>query len=514
MEPEIKQGYVPRKDIAFEQYSLALQGETRTNEEIFDDMKVLWKQNPQNCVKSTVLIRQAAGSINLPCDGLQNEAITRLYWLAANQKATFAANVACFIQAGSWKDLICLMVKDLIENTWETRKLDWLFLRSVIAAGLVNEYSVDAVKAILPSIKIASELTTDISKANNAIGKFLVIGFIGKPDKEGDFSSYKKYRKLKSHGTAEEWASVLETSVLKSIDFNRTKGKSLSMLVGRAYLQKKNLWEEYKTWINGSVEPKELLDIFKPFGLEHLATPQPDYVELAINSQFEKAVAKASKNPNVDSRTLVVRDISSSMEGAIGNTGMSSYSLAKTLAMFFAKLNIGYFNNKYLVFTNEGCAMRELNGNTASEMWQNDSEIIYSEKNSLKKISDYFGTIQGTIAEGELPRHFIVITDDNILEESEEVFKADMLAHGYSENYVNSIKILKMYVANDMTSDAVSEKFFFDVAKLTGSKYNKVKQGTEREQYVRALNQDLLRRIVVIKMKKPVQFAKKGARAE
>lgn len=510
MEQEIKQGFVPKKDMAFEQYLSALKGESRTNEVIFDDMKALWKQNPHNCVKSTVLIRQAAGSISLPCDGLQNEAITRLYWLAANQKATFAVNVAYFIQAGSWKDLICLMVKDLIENSWETRKLDWLFLRSVIAAGLVNEYSVDAVRATIPSIKIASELTTDVAKATNTIGKFLVIGFIGKPDKEGDFSSYKKYRKLKAHGTAEEWASVLEESMLKSIDFNRTKGKSLSMLVGPSYLKKKGLWEDYRTWIINSVEPKELLDIFKPFGLEHLTTPLPDYAQLTIDAQFEKVIARASKNPNIDSRTLVVRDISSSMEGAISNSGMSSYSLAKTLAMFFAKLNIGYFNNKYLVFTNEGCAMRELNGNTATEMWQNDSEIIYSEKNSLKKISDYFGTIQGTIAEGELPRHFLVITDDNILEESEETFKADMLSHGYSENYVNSISILKMHVANDMTADAVSEKFFFNIAKLTGSKYNKVKQGTERELYIQALNQDLLKRIVVIKMKKSVQFAKKG----
>lgn len=508
MEPEIKRG--PKRDIAFEQYSNALKGESRTNEDVFNDMKALWKQNPHNCVKSTVLIRQAAGAINLPCDGLQNEAITRLYWLAANQKATFAANIAYFIQAGSWKDLICLMVKDLTENKWDGRKLDWLFLRSVIAAGLVNEYSVDAVKAILPAIKIASELTTETAQAANTIGKFLVIGFIGKPDKEGDFSSYKRYRKLKAHGTAEEWTSILEESVLKDLDFNRTKGKSLSTLVGPAYLKKKGLWEDYKAWITNSVEPKELLDIFKPFGLEHLATPLPDYMQLTIDSQFEKVIARASKNPSVDSRTLVVRDISSSMEGAIGTTGLSSYSLAKTLAMFFSKLNIGYFNNKYLVFTNEGCAMRELNGNTATEMWQNDSEIIYSEKNSLKKISDYFGTIQGTIAEGELPKHFLVITDDVVEEETEESFKADMLSHGYSENYVNSISVQKMHVANDMTADVVNEKLLFDVAKLTGSKFSKAKLSTDRELYMQALNQDLLKRIVVIKMRKPVQFAKKG----
>ena len=86
-----------------------------------------------------------------------------------------------------------------------------------------------------------------------------------------------------------------------------------------------------------------------------------------------------------------------------------------------------------------------------------------------------------------------------------------MLSHGYSENYVNSISVLKMHVANDMTSEAISEKFFFDIAKLTGSKFNKAKLGTDRELYIQALNQDLLKRIVVIKMKKSVQFAKKGA---
>lgn len=494
MEPEIKR--TSKRD--FEQYFAALKNETREDAAIYNDMKALWKQNPHSCVKTTVLIRQAVGSINLPCDGLQKEAITRLYWLAANQKATFAANIAYFIQAGSWKDIICLMVKDLLDNSWDGRKLDWLFLRSVLAAGLVNESSVDDVRAILPSIKIASELTTDVAKATNTIGKFLVIGYIGKPDKEGDFSSYKKYRKLKSHGTASDWSAVLEESVLKTIDFNRTKGKSLSSLVGPAFLQKRGFYEDYKSWITKAVEPKDLLDIFKPFGPKHLANKLPDFMELTINTQFDKLIAKASKNPSIDSRTLVVRDISSSMEDTTND--VSSYSLAKALALFFAKLNIGYFHNKYLVFTNEGCALRELEGNTATEMWQNDSEIIYSEKNSLKKVSDYFGTIQGTIAEGELPKHFLVVTDEEVNEES---FKEDMLAHGYSENYVSSISVTILHVTNDSLN-------LSEVAKLTGSKFNQAKPSTDRELYMQALNQDLLKRIVVIKMKKPIQFAKKG----
>ena len=78
-----------------------------------------------------------------------------------------------------------------------------------------------------------------------------------------------------------------------------------------------------------------------------------------------------------------------------------------------------------------------------------------------------------------------------------------MLAHGYSENYVSSISVTILHVTNDSLN-------LSEVAKLTGSKFNQAKPSTDRELYMQALNQDLLKRIVVIKMKKPIQFAKKG----
>ena len=513
----------------------------RSYEEVAKDMEKLWKLNPTNCIRIAAVAKQVATNMvskveasteenmNLQDFSLTNEGILRMFWLASKQKITFAANVAYFISVGSWKDIFSLLTIDIMMNGWNHRKLDWVFLKSVIVAGLINEDTVDEVKKHLPSIKSNGDMTTDVAKANNEIGKFLSIGFYGKPEHEGDFSSYKKYRKLKSNGVTGEFLQAVKKNNLLDLDLTKTRGKSLCSLVGDPYLKELGTYSEYADLMMQSlanVSKFSIFDVFKSYGSRHIAKTIPSYERWTIEAWFQNAVDSARKNPKISTSTLVVRDISSSNEGIVPSIGMSSYAIAKSLALFFSTLNTGYFHDKYLIFTNTGCELRQFKGEHVHDKWINDSELLYSENNSLAKISGYFASIKSqNISEGELPREFLIISDEGLAIESLEGFKLDLIESGYSENYVNSIKVTVLHLPNKLGQSKdevvnikeISEDLTYIVGmnnsvlfKLTGSKSGKMAARTSKEYYNEIMDSMPYCKMRPVQFKKSIKFAKAG----
>ena len=108
--------------------------------EVSKDMYKLWSINPKKCLQLAVYIRLITREtqIVLPNEtitldvqrgqGLKNEGIMRMLWLAMHHKPTFMANMPYFIAAGSWKDVFEKMSLDLQYHGWEGRKLDWNFM--------------------------------------------------------------------------------------------------------------------------------------------------------------------------------------------------------------------------------------------------------------------------------------------------------------------------------------------------------------------------------------------------
>ena len=87
----------------------------RTYVQVAKDMYPLWKANPLLCTKFTAYTRMITrkcrittpeGVIQLDTqqgEGLKNEGIMRMLWLAIYHKPTFHANIAYFAAAGCWK---------------------------------------------------------------------------------------------------------------------------------------------------------------------------------------------------------------------------------------------------------------------------------------------------------------------------------------------------------------------------------------------------------------------------
>lgn len=217
---DMKKAETPKKDNSFVRESLKLSAETtsgngavkystsndafvdnfaaianfkepRTYAEISKDMYRLWSINAEKCVKLAVYIRLITreSQVVLPNEtitldtqrgqGLKNEGIMRMLWLAIHHKPTFIANIPIYIAAGSWKDIFQMMSLDLQYHGWKGKKLDWDFLYNVIVAGLVNSNTSELVKKYLPSIRSSKDCKSIESQANTTVGKYLASRIYG-----------------------------------------------------------------------------------------------------------------------------------------------------------------------------------------------------------------------------------------------------------------------------------------------------------------------------------------------
>ena len=150
------------------------------------DMELLWSQNPVLCLKLAVYIRLVTRKSKVVKEdgtveefevqrgqGLKNEGIMRMLWLALNHPATFKSNFAYFLAAGSWKDVFQMLSLDLQYHGWEGRKLDWNFFYLVIGAGLSNPESTHLVRKYLPTIRTNKNCRTLESQAKTLVVRLL-----------------------------------------------------------------------------------------------------------------------------------------------------------------------------------------------------------------------------------------------------------------------------------------------------------------------------------------------------
>lgn len=223
--------------------------------EVAKDMKVQWKQNPLKCLRSAVYTRLitrktkvALGTvkeIEAVGEGLKNEGILRIYWLAANQPKTFKLNFPFLVAAGSWKDVFKLLSLDLQYNGWNKRKLDWNFLGTAISLGLTNPETTDLVRKYMPTIRTNKNCTTEESKNYTLVGRWLARKLFPNLSKE---SAYKAYRKVKSQGKAHEWQQFISKQLYDKINFDNIASKALSLLVNSNFLKNHNLINKYNDW--------------------------------------------------------------------------------------------------------------------------------------------------------------------------------------------------------------------------------------------------------------------------
>lgn len=504
--------------------------------EVSKDMYKLWSINPKKCLQLAVYIRLITREtqIALPGEtvtldvqrgqGLKNEGIMRMLWLAIHHKPTFMANMPYFIAAGSWKDVFEMMSLDLQYHGWKGRKLDWNFMRNTILSGLANPSTSELVKKYLPTIRSVKECKTVESQARTIIGQYLASCIYGNKKskkKESDSrAAQRKYRRIKRSDTAHKWQQLISQKNLLELDFNTIHGRALSLLVGSKFLKNHGLIEKYQKWIASKPVAKYtgyVFELFQPLGNSYRINRLPEYQEMTINKQFDGLVETGKQNLRPDNKLLVVRDISSSMTSCGRGTNMSAYAIAKSMALYFSAMFDGPFKDAYATFS-DTCKLCKWQGKTAIEKWANDTDSNFGSTN-FQAVAEMLVKIRKNVPESEFPTGVLCISDGDfnwcgVNESNFNKFRKTLLSGGFSKDFVENFKLILWDIPNSYYGNSTRAKFedFADapnnfyisgydpaaVAFIMGTEQRQVTPKNASELFIAAMDQDLLNRLTIV----------------
>lgn len=513
--------------------------EPRSYNEVAKDMELLWGIDPQKCLKLAVYIRLITRKSKIVKDdgsieelevqrgqGLKNEGIMRMLWLAINQPKTFKANFAYFVAAGSWKDVIQMMSLDLQYHGWDGRKLDWSFFLSILKAGMINSETTHLVRKYLPTIRTNKNCKTLESQADTLIGRWIARKFF--PDLEKE-QAYKAYRKAKSEGVAHEWQQLISKQLYDKINFDHIAGRALALLVGSEFLKNHNLEEKYSQWIQSKPVAKYagfVFELFAPLGGDYYCHHIEDYKEATINAQFAQLVKTGKEGVKSDSKLLVVRDTSSSMTSKARGCNVSAYDIGKSMALYFSEFLTGPFANSFAEFADK-CKLHQWKGNTPVDKYINDRCEAYGGTNFQSVIDLFINLKQRGVKEEDFPTGLLLVSDgelnpagygswkDNRNSSTNFQYAIRRLKEaGFSEEYIKNFKIIMWDIPNYYYGSGNAVKFedFADapnffylsgydpsaVAFIMGTGTMKRTPKNAEELFMVAMDQDLLNRLQVV----------------
>lgn len=502
----------------------------RSYSDIDATMRLLYSQDKLKTIQMLFYIRAITRTVALPDgskttsvqrgQGLKHEGIFRMMWLAINDPKVFWANVPLFIAAGGWKDIFTMLSYDLQYNGWDKRVLDWDNFGNLLLAGLENENTSNLVKKYLPQIKARKNCTTLESQADNMISKWICSLLFGQKA-EGNYSSYKQYRKLKSSGTAHEWQQLISKGQLTSINFNTVAGRALAQLVSGKFLANNKLEAEYEKWIESRPVAKYtgyVYELMSPVKSGYHNNSLKKYQVDTINKQFMGLIETARKDMSEnDSALLVVVDSSSSMTSPAVGTKVASYDVAKSMALYFSYLLKGKFENAWMEF-NDQAGLKYWKGSTPVEKLQLDRSEAYGSTNFQTVSKTFVDILKEGVSESEFPKGILVVSDgcfnNSGRNKSEtKILKENLLKGGFSKEYVDSFKICIWDIPNSYygASQTAFEDFadcpnlFYmsgldgsAIAFLTGTKAKgKTEPKNAEELFEAAMDQELLNMITV-----------------
>ena len=510
--------------------SIAKYKEPRSYEEVAKTMQLLYSIDKVKAVKMAIFIRLITRKSQVMKDksvetleevqrgqGLKNEGIMRMLWLALNHSNVFKVNLPLFIAAGSWKDVITMMNLDLQFHGWKGKKLDWTFFGKVIKAGLLNPGTSQLVRKYLPTIRTDAKCRTLESQADTLIGRWLAKQFFPEDEK---FVAYKKYRQLKSKGTAHKWQQLISKQMYNELNFDSIAGRALALLVGSKFLQNHNLVARYSEWIKSKPVAKFtgfVFELFKPLGNGYRLRHIEDYKEATINAQFAQLVKTGKEGVNTNSGLLVVRDTSYSMTSQAVGCSMSSYDVAKSMALYFSEFLTGPFANSFAEFANT-CTLQQWKGNTPVDKYLNDRCEAYGGTN-FQSVIDLFIQLKGRgVPEKDFPTGILCVSDGEFnrcgtnTSTNFQTAIRKLRSAGFSKEYVDNFKIILWDIPNSYYGKSETKfedfadapNFFYlsgydpsSVAFIMEGKECKVTPRNAAELMETALDQELLNRVFI-----------------
>lgn len=507
----------------------------RSFEEVSQTMQILYSQNPTDAVKMAIYVRLITRKCQVMKgekqaetledvqrgQGLRNEGIMRMLWLAIYHPNVFKVNLPLFIAAGSWKDVITMMSFDLQYHGWSNRQLDWSFLRVVLQAGLLNPNTSQLVRKYLPTIRTNAKCTTLESQADTLIGRWLAKQFFPKDEK---FVAYKKYRQLKAKGTAHQWQQLISKQLYKELDFGKIAGRALALLVGSKFLKNHNLVEKYSQWIGERSATKYtgfVFELFKPLDIYTGWSWKTLYIEphvkATINAQFTHLVQTGKEGVNANSGLLVVRDTSGSMCSEVPGCKMSAFAVAKAMALYFSEFLTGYFQDTFAEF-NSDCKLHKWRGQTPVDKWINDKCNCVGNTDFQSVIDLFVKLRKQGVPESKFPKGILCISDGELdycgKSTNFRTAIATLIDAGFSKEYVDNFRIILWDIPNEYYrkpttkfEDFADAPNFFYMSGFDPSAISFIMEGTEFKRTPRnaeelfnvAMDQELLNRVCIPK---------------
>ena len=446
----------------------------RSYTDIEKDCEQLWANNKLLCVCFILYLRMVPRIVQL-FDGtstsisqkgaeLKHEGIMRMIWLSQRAPRTFMKNIGLFISVGGWKDIIIMLQYDLIYHGWDGRVLNWNEIGDLILSGLAQDNTSELVKKYLPQIKANSACTTVESQADNMIAKWICSLLYG--NKESS-TNYKKYRKMKSGGTAHQWQQLISQKKFKQIDFNKIHGRALNKLVRGKFLANNGLTDAYAKWIGKETTKAKYTGFVHELfmKLPTYITGLPQHEQDTINKQFEEAVRKA-KDVDTETRFIAVRDTSGSMGSKADGTDVSSNVIAKAITLYFSYFLEGPFKDAWIEFASDA-EMRTWMGKTPLDKWYNDRACAGGGTNFQSVIQLFARLKRQGLDEKDFPTGIICISDQefnavslgktNVQAAHETLRKA-----GFSEKFVKKFVIVLWNIPNSFYGFTKNEKVKFE----------------------------------------------------
>lgn len=425
------------------------------------DMEKIWKNDPLKAIKlsfyfrmitrTTALIDGSKTETLQRGQGLKNEGIMRMLWIAINHPDDFWNNFHILVAIGSWKDIFQMLSLDLQFHRWEGRVLDWEKMGQVIVAGLKNENTLNLVKKYLPQIKANSKCNTLPAQANTIIAKWVCSIILGVKEQD-DWRNYRRYRKFKNSGNAHEWQKLISQKRFSKIDFGSVHGRALAILVSGKFLKNSKLEAKYADWIEAQPVAKYTGYAYEL--MEPLAGIKPlkSYQEMTMNKQFMGLVEKAKKGIEDSSSFLCVVDVSASMSSQAHGTKVPSIHIALCTALYFSYMLKGPFAEHFMKFSNDA-ELIEWKGNTPIERIRN-IRIKGAGNTDLQAVTQLLIDIKAkNIPESDFPTGLLCISDgefDGTGNGEGEVSKMRkrLLAMDFSKKYVDNLKVVLWDIPN------------------------------------------------------------------
>lgn len=445
----------------------------RSFSEIEKDCELLWGSDKITSIKFISYLRTITRKTQVydtvtdePQMGgeLKHEPIMRMIWLSQKAPDVFWKNIGLFVSLGSWHDVFTMLQYDLVYNGWDNRKLDWDKFGVFILTALSDEKTSNLVKKYLPAIKARSDCKTVESQANCMIGKWLCSLIFGHKDNS---SFYKKYRNLKTSGTAHDWQKLISQQKFDKIDFNKIHGRALNLLVRSKFLKNQNLSEKYKEWVG---DPKTKVkytgfvhELFSnlPYALSLLDGNSQE----TINKQFATLVEKGkSDKKDTSTNWLPVIDTSGSMGSIATGTTTSCLNIAKSLALYFSEFLEGRFTGTFAEF-NSTAKMHQWVGNSPIEKWYNN-KCNYIGSTNFQSVIDLIVSIktQGGVDESEFPTGILCISDgefnpSQLGKTNVETARAKLQNAGFSPHFAENFQIVLWNLQSNAYGSMTGKKF-------------------------------------------------------